>query len=97
MDESLCGFFKRSCLALQQCIPLAQSPLGFAGRNLGDLSSWHWNPGVGLELLTPEISLPIFYPPHLCERPALPTPASLLPVWMDVVSLIPWLSDFCST
>ena len=42
----MCGFFKRNCLELQQFLPLTQSLLGFAGRSCGDLSSWHWNPGL---------------------------------------------------
>ena len=68
--------------------------LVFAARSYGDLSSWHWNPGlggpgVGLGLLTPEISLPSFYPLYVGERPAHSMFPHLLPVWMDVVSLIP--------
>ena len=43
----MCGFFKRNCLGLQQFLPPNQSPLVFAARNSGDLSSWHWNPGLG--------------------------------------------------
>ena len=45
-------------------------------------------PGVGLGLLTPEISLQNFYPPHIGEGPARSTSAPLLPVWMDALSLI---------
>ena len=54
-------------------------------------------PGMGVGLLTPEISFPNFYPLHVDERPARSTPAPLLPVWMGVVSLILKLSDFQST
>ena len=40
---------------------------GFCSQKCGDLSSWHWNPGLGfpgmgLRLLAPKISLPNFYP-----------------------------------
>ena len=42
-SKSLCGPFKRNCLSL----PQFQSPLAFTARNYGDLSSWHWNPGLG--------------------------------------------------
>ena len=44
--------------------------------------------GVGLGLLTLEVSLPNFYPPRVGEGPAHSTSVPLLPVWMDVVSLI---------
>ena len=47
-----------------------------------------WGPGVGLGLLTPQISLLNFYPPYMGEGPARFTSELLLPVWMDVVSLI---------
>ena len=39
--------FKRNCLGLQKFLPLTQSLLGFAARSCEDLSSWHWNPGLG--------------------------------------------------
>ena len=45
-------------------------------------------PGVGLGLLAPEISLPNFYPPYMGEGPAHSASVPLLPVWIDVVSLI---------
>ena len=32
---------------LQQFLPLTQSLLVFAARSCRDLSSWHWNPGLG--------------------------------------------------
>ena len=44
--------------------------------------------GVGLGLLTPAISLPIFNTLHQGETPAHSASEPLLPVWMDVVSLI---------
>ena len=53
-------------------------------------------PGVGLGLLSPEISLPLF----IChmwvrDRPfCIPASPLYLPVWIDVISsLIPWLQD----
>ena len=46
LSKSVCGFFKRSCLGLQKFLLLTQSPLVFAARSYGDLSSWHWNPGL---------------------------------------------------
>ena len=48
-----------------------------------------WGACVGLGLLTCEISLPNFYLPHAGVGPARSASAPLLPVWMDVVSLIP--------
>ena len=47
LSKCECGFFKRNCLGLEQFLPLTQSPLVFAARSYGDLSSWHWNPGLG--------------------------------------------------
>ena len=43
----MCGFLKRNCLGFQKFLPLTQSLLGFAANSGGDLSSWHWNPGLG--------------------------------------------------
>ena len=43
----MCGFPKRNCLGLQNPPPPTQSLLVFAARSCGDLSSWHWNPGLG--------------------------------------------------
>ena len=92
-SKTMCGFFKGNCLGLQKFLPLTQSLLDFAARSCGDLSSWHWNPRLGawsgLGLLVPQISLPNFYPPHVSVGPAHSASAPLLPVWMDVVSLIP--------
>ena len=45
--------------------------------------------GMGLGPLTPKISLLNFYPLHVDVGPADSMPLPLLPVWMDVVSLIP--------
>ena len=61
------------------------------------LEPWAMGPGVGLGLLAPKISLPNFYPPHVDVGPAHSMSPPLLPVWTDVVSLIPYLSDFLST
>ena len=52
-------------------------------------------PGMGLGLLAPKMSLPNFYPPHVDVEPACSMSLPLLPVWMDVLSLI-LLSDFHS-
>ena len=46
VGESICGFFKKNCLGLQKFL-LTQSLLFFEASNCGDLSSWHWNPGLG--------------------------------------------------
>ena len=88
-SESVCRAFKRNFLGIQQFLPLTQSLLVFIARSYGDLPSLHWYPGVGLGLLAPEISLPNFYLPDMGKRPAYSTSLTLLPVWMDVVSLIP--------
>ena len=89
----MCAIFKRNCLDLQKFLPLTQSLMVFAARSCRDLSSWHWNPGlgpdVGLGLLAPKIWVPKFYPLNMGEVPAHSASAVLLPVWMDVVSLIP--------
>ena len=60
------------------------------GTYLSSTGSLARGPGVGVGLLTPEISLQNFYPPHLDEGPACSTSAPLLPVWMEVFLL------FCS-
>ena len=48
-----------------------------------------WGAGVGLGLLAPKISLLNFYPPFMGVESAHSVFQPLLPVWMDVVSLIP--------
>ena len=94
LSKSLYGFFKRNCLGLQKFLPLTQSLLVFVARSFGDLPFWHWNPGLGLVLFAPKISFSSFYPQHSCRISLshVSTPPStspcLLPVWMDVVSLI---------
>ena len=81
----MCGLPKTNCSRLQQFLPQTQYLLVFAARSCGDLYSWHWNAGLGL---LAEISLPYLYP-HVEVGPAVPLLLTLLPVWMDVVSLIP--------
>ena len=44
--------------------------------------------GMGLGLIVPKISLLNFYPPHVGEGSARSASVPLLPVQMDVVSLI---------
>ena len=97
LSKSVCGFFKKNCLGLQKFLPLTKAPLVFIGRSFGDLPPWHWNPGlgslVGLGLLYPEISLLNVYPPQVDVGPDCSASSPLLLVWMDVVSLIPELTD----
>ena len=55
-------------------------PVGFCSQKLWSLISlalepWAWGPGLGLGFLTPEISLPNFYPLHMRVEPALSTSA----------------------
>ena len=65
-------------------------PAGFCSQKLWGLTllalePWARRPGVSLGLLGPEIFFLRFYLPHLdMGSKSLP----LLPVWMDVVSLI---------
>ncbi|KAF6104168.1 hypothetical protein HJG60_011186 [Phyllostomus discolor] len=47
LSNSGSGLFMRNCLGLQKFLPLTQSPLVFTARSYGDLSSCHWNPGLG--------------------------------------------------
>ena len=68
-------------------------PAGFGSRKLWELiflalEPWAGGPGVGLALLAPEIAILNFHPPHVGEEPAHSMSVPLLPVWMDVVSLI---------
>ena len=53
------------------------------------LESWAEGPGVGLGLLAPEISLPYFHTAHVDLGPARSVSLPLLPVWLEVISLIP--------
>ena len=92
VSKFMCGFFKRKCLELHKFLPLT-IPTGFCSQKLQGLiflalETQIGGPGVGLELPTPAISLPNFYPRHVDVGPASSTSLALLPVWMDVVSLI---------
>ena len=82
LSKFVCGFFKRNCLGIQKFLPATQSPLVFVARSCGDLSSWHWNPGLGC-LVWSWDSLLLRYPswifihhkwewnqPILCLRPS---------------------------
>ena len=81
--KSVCGLFKRNCLGLLKFLPLTQSLLIFTARSYGQLSSWHWKPGVGLGLLTPKISLPIFiHHMPMWDQPTLHLCPSYQPGWM---------------
>ena len=92
----MCGFFKRNCLWLQQFLLPTQSPKLW-GLTFLALELWAEGPGMGLGLLAPEISLLNFFI-HAMWVWDQPFPHLRLPsVWMDVVSLIPQLSDFHST
>ena len=77
-------------------------PTGFCSHTLWELiflalAHWAGGFGVGLGLPTPKISLLNIYPPFMDVRPAHSKSVPLLPVWIDMVSLIPQLSDFHST
>ena len=54
------------------------------GTFLPGIEPWAGWPGIGLGLLTPVISLPSFYLPHIRVGPACSAFLPLLPVWMDV-------------
>ena len=58
------------------------------GTYLPDTGNLGWGNWCGAGTPAPEISLPNFYPSHVCEGPAHSIPVPLLPVSMDVVSLI---------
>ena len=97
--KSACGFLKGDCLSLQQLLPLTQFLLGFAARSYGNLSSSYWNPELGglvwgwdSSLLRCPSQLFIHHT-WMWDQPIPP----LLPVWMDVVSLITSLPDIHST
>ena len=60
VDESVCGFFKRNSLGLQKFLPPTQFPLVFAARSCRDLTSWHWNSGLGGLMWGYNSSLTIF-------------------------------------
>ena len=85
--KSICGFFKGNFLGLQKLLLPTQSLLSFVARSYGDLSSWHWNCGlgacVGLGLLPPKRPLLKFYPQHVvCDQPFPPLHPSYRFGWM---------------
>ena len=59
------------------------------GTYLLALEPWAGGPGVELGLPTSDKSLLNVYPAHVDEGPAQSLSVPLLPVWMDVVSLLP--------
>ena len=71
-------------------IPSTNSiPTGFCSQKLWELiflvlEFWARGSGVGLGLLTPEISLPNFYPPPVHVGPAHSASLPILPIWVDV-------------
>ena len=58
LSKSMCGFSKGNCLGFQQLLLLTQSPLVFAARSRRDLSSWHWNTGLGILVWSWDSSFP---------------------------------------
>ena len=58
------------------------------GSYLPGIETLGWGPGMGLGLLAPEIFLLNFHPPQVGVGPPHSASVPLLPVWMDVVSLI---------
>ena len=97
----MCAFLKRNCLGLQKFIPLTQSPLVFASRVVGTylpgsgILGW----GVWCEAGAPRCQdIPPKFLCITCEwESSLFRVWPLLPVSMNVVSLILSLSDFHST
>ena len=91
----MCGFLKRSCLGLQQCLPLTESLLVFADKSYGYLYLCYWNPGLGGQVWGWDSSFPRYLSLILIHHtwvhmgPVCYTSLTLLPDWMDVVSLIP--------
>ena len=85
---SLCGGSLRGMLWVPEVFSTDPTPTGFTGRSCGELSSWHWNPGLGVysEIFLRYPSGVFIY--HLNVGSACSMSAPLLPVWMDVVSLI---------
>ena len=56
LSKPVCGFCKTNCLGLLSCTD--SSPLDSAARSYGDLSSWHWDPGLGTLVWGWDSSLP---------------------------------------
>ena len=92
LSKFMCGFCKRNYLGLQKFFLQTQFPLLLQAEIMGTyflaLEPWAGQPGMGLEFLTPKISLLKFYPSQVVVGPAHTASPPLLPVWMDVVSLI---------
>ena len=59
------------------------------GTYLPGTGTLDWGPGVSVGLLAPKISFRNLYPPHMDGGQAHSASLPLLPVWMNVVSLIP--------
>ena len=102
-SEQVCVWvLKGELLGIREVSPTVSISSGFCSQKLWILiflalepqDGW---PCMGLGLLVPEIFLPNFYPPHMDVGPAHFTSVPILPFWMDVVSLIPYLSVFHST
>ena len=95
------GFFKKNCLGLQNYLPSTQPPLVIAAQKFGGLIFLALEPWdgelVGWNSLLPRYSPLNFYPPPMDVGSAHSVSPPLLPVWMDVVSLISQSSDFHST
>ena len=94
-SKFLYGFFKGNCLGLKQFLLPSQSLLIFAAVSYGDLSSWHQYPGLW-GLVWGWDSWLSRYPSHIFihhrwiwDQPILHVCLCLLPVWINVVSLIP--------
>ena len=93
LSKSVHESLKRNCLGLNKFLSLTQFLLVFAARSYGDLSTWHWNPGLGAQVWDWHSSLPryptqIFIHHRWVWGPPVPCLHPPLPVWMDVVSLI---------
>ena len=79
----------RGLLGTPEVSPTDSIPTGFGSQKVWGLIFLALEPWAGLELLTPKIYRPNFYPPHVGVGPAHSMSPSFLPVWMGVVSLIP--------
>ena len=88
----MCEFFKRNFLGLHKFLPLPQSLLllqpEVVETYFPGTGTLGWGPDMGLEFLTPKISLLNFYLLHIGYGPAHSLSVPLLPDWMDVISLI---------
>ena len=96
LSKSMCRFFKGNCLGLQKFLPLTQYPWflqpEIMGTYLTGTGTLGW--GAWYRVRTPcsRVIPPKFLctiPNHVYVGPAHPMSLHPLPVWMDVVSLIP--------